>query len=297
MDHILKQLAGFYSRIQLLLEKEHGLLSKKSRYAGVKMERKTGLAQLNSGILVPGKAIAHRVIYEAYEAMLVETFLGLVKSIVKCKAEKFVPFSYRTVIELGTTLADVIFSKEVPDNDKVRLKVISLLTDYASVVDDPVLRRQYEGFLSDEEISTVLKPKERELFLSALSQNSRDTKLVKRMRRKYSDLVSALRQKITPLPFGNPVSLIAIHSAYSHMLHGNLFFLQDFVKREHSWRNELWVYAMPVHAGQNLAYRVAEFLGDVSLKMEIVGIQDELKEFWPKMGAAWRVAIKKMGKA
>jgi hypothetical protein len=293
MDQILKQLAAYYSRIQTLLEKEHALLSKKSKYAGVKMERRTGLAQLNSGIFVPGKAIAHRVMYEAYEAMLVETFLGLVKSVVKCKTEKFVPFSYRTIIEIGTSLADVVFSKEISDKDKVRLKGISLLTDYASVVDDPILRRQYEGLLSDAEISGVLKPAERELYESALSRNGRDTKLVKRMRRLYSDLVSNLRQKVTPIPFGNPVALIAIHSGYSHMLHGNLFFLQDFVKREYSWRNELWAYAMPVHAGQNLAFRVADFLGDNTFQSEIVEIQGELKEFWPKMGAAWAVAIKK----
>lgn len=296
MDQFIEQLAGYNSRIQSLLEREQLLLLKRSKYAGVKMDRKTGLAQLHSRIFVPAKMIAHHAIYEAYESMLVETFVGLVKSVVKCKAEKFVPFSYRTIIELGITLADVVFSKEIADKDKVRLKVISLLTDYASVISDPALRRQYEGLLSDKKFD-VLKPAERELYLSALSLNGRDTKLVKRMRRVYSDLVSSLRQKVKPIPFGNPAALIAIHSSYSHMLHGNLFFLQDFVKREYSWRHELWVYAMPVHAGQNLAFRVADFLGENSIKSEIVAMQGELKEFWPKMGTAWKIAVKTAEKA
>lgn len=289
MKPIIAQLDKFFQQIYSLLEKECEIVSKRSKYSGAKLEVKTGLIQLDSGLLIPSKVVAHRVLYETYEHMFLKTFLGLAKAAVKHKTERFLPFAYRTIFELGVKRADVLFSNGTSAADKKRLKLLSMLVDYGSL-SEAKYHKQFKELYTEEK--DCLTATEKKLFDQVVNLKGADSVLTKKMRQEYTRYLSTLQQKVTPIDFGNHNAEIAIYSGYSHMLHGNLLFIQDAVDREISWRNEFWIYGILIHAGQNLAARVAEYLGDTALQSEIDTLRAELKEFWPKLGAAWEVAIK-----
>ncbi|MCX5785607.1 MAG: hypothetical protein NTX59_07950 [Elusimicrobia bacterium] len=221
--------------------------------------------------------------------MFLKTFIGLIKATVKHKTERFLPFAYRTIFELGLKRADVLFSNETSATDKKRVKLLSMLVDYASL-SEAEYHQQFKKLYAEEKdcLTTI----ERKLYDQIANSKLRDSILIKKIRQEYTKYLSSLQAKITPIDFGGYNSEVAIYSGYSHMLHGNLLFIQDLVEREISWRNEFMMYGILIHSSQNLATRVAEHLGDNDLQLEINTMRADLKGFWPKVGAAWVMGVK-----
>lgn len=260
---------------QLLKEKEN--ISEQNYNDIIKgMFRKTDLYDSDSYMKC-------RILYEFYHIYFLETFIILFKNVSKAKDCYclLLPFTVRSLLEMGINLIDVLFSPSASSNDKSRVKLISLLPDLAVVDSDPNFHGAYKQ-LYDEE-NNNLGNDERNIFNEIYNDLSKgqvpSEEKIKKARECRNRIVNNIMANIKSSPvLKNNIKML--YSWFSHLLHGNVFLVKDVFDSPDDWRNRLYVIMLIV--GGNASFRLAEYLKDSKYLEEVLKLIDDINKFLPK---------------
>lgn len=99
-----------------------------------KIDTSAGLFRVK-GVLIPRGAIEYKIIYDHYEIILLQKFILLVRKTLETKDSPLIPFTLRTIWEMGVKIVDVLFASDVATKKRQHIKLLTTLTDLASIKD------------------------------------------------------------------------------------------------------------------------------------------------------------------
>ena len=276
-----RKIAYYINRIVKILGEEQQILSQNYWLSEQKkIDIKRGVFRRRSGILIPIDVAEYRVLYEGYHINVLESFILLIKEVMKYRKISITNFSLRSLWEIGFTRIDVYFSKDVDPIKEKRARLLSVLVDYA--IKKPLffkkLFRSEKSILKQEEINII----NNYLVLPAsVSVKEERFKIIKELRRKVGMAYSEAYQSITPYPFLANLNLNnkIIPSHLSHFLHGDPYLIKGLMETK-TTEQEKRVFAIIIRSGLNAVNRIGEFINDSKIMNRITKLNSELSAIW-----------------
>jgi hypothetical protein len=239
---IFEQVENTITDILKVLDKQKMHISGRG-YKQNTLDRQSGLVNKN-GIYLFYDDISHRILFDEFDESVLEAYIMIYRKLFKNCEETFAQFALRTLKELGFERIPIIFYKDISLDERNKYKLLIWLADYASLsFGAEESKRDYKRLLNDYRY--LLKDKEAE-FYDTLPKKIKDLnpvesyKLVKRARGMINSFQSKLLPRIPFLPFVREIYVVAMHSSFSHILHGNILLLKDIfeIKRPDAqkWR-------------------------------------------------------------
>ncbi len=250
---------------------------------------------LRNGIYLPLKQ--HRIIYDGYEVQFVDVFNDFFSKMLDEKDCLFREFAIRTISEMGLKDSQILFSPTLTDGEKKRFKTISMLADYAFLgIQHPERKYEYKKLYYDEKNN--LTEKQQLVFLEmsrCLDAKNYDlhTKLVKRIRKLVESTKNDLYKKTKTHKLFRKRNIEGAFSAFSHLIHGNIILLTDFLSKERpKYRNRLRATWALLLSGINTLIQVRDFLETKKVKLDIDSLLDEFEVVSKEMATNWRLLEK-----
>lgn len=281
-DKILEKVIDFIKEIIEILQNQYKLLKQRGYGTQEFNDLKQEQFRLPSGVIVPSKSIEYYILFDHYELLVVQSLIRLQKNIFNKRDSPFIAFSLRTLLDIGINRINVLFADEITRCEKKHLKLLASLIDFVST-DDPLFK-EYFIKLFEAEKSNLLQ-KERQLFQDILSlmKSKNDIELMERVikaRRKLSDVETKILAKIEPLAILNKANTRLFRSWQSHMLHGNPFLIQNVFEAHNKERGKLKAFAILMITGLNSINRLANYLNDPKISLEVKYKNREIETLW-----------------
>lgn len=290
---------GLIRSINALLKQEEALLSERLPYGlQTGLDLKLGLFRRKSGLYVPSKSAEPSILFESYEVLLIKAFQLLLTACSKNSSSQIISFTFRTIMEIGLNRANAIFSTHVSADEKTKIKLLSVLSDYAFM--NSTWGKDWFIKLYDSE-KKIFSAKEQSRIETMIGYPNITRDGIYELRRFCASKISSandLVMKSVKSGAGvNQDSFKAIYGAYSHMMHGNVFQIETALNPDNKARAKVHSRLFIISAGLNFAQRVAEHLADASLTTRIDTLTKQLvpvwNELWKDLVAARATKAKK----
>ncbi|GEM_PF-4329834 len=276
----------------LYLHTEQQILEQRGYSQQQGSDLRQGQVRLSSGLMVPISSIEHRILYDHHESAVLQTLIVLLDNAHSSKENKFVPFSYRTILDIGIKLIDALFAPDIPQQSKKYIKLFSWLTDYASI---PGKQFNYFQKLFQEE-HAKLSPEDR-MFFEKILEHSRKReheslfRTIKKARTRLGVLIQNKSQGCIRLRFLTGIRFDQQYSAWSHLLHGNSLLIKEVFYPSMNEREQFRTYNLVLAAGLNAATRVAIYLDDSNILSVVQGLTQRYDALWLKFVKLWKQKI------
>ena len=123
-----------------------------------------GLVKTKS-LFLPLSSVSHRILYEEYKAVFVGSFLSFYKNLFLNIDNVFTEFSFRTLIETGIEIAQILFSNEVEEIEKKKFILSLLLIDFGILApSNPMFYKDFKKLFKEE--SALLNEKEKKILMN-----------------------------------------------------------------------------------------------------------------------------------
>ena len=279
----------FIRSINALLKQEEELLSERLPYGlQTGLDLKLGLFRRKSGIYVPSKSAEPSILFESYEVLLIKAFRLLLSACAKNSNSQTISFTFRTIMELGLNRANAIFSTSISVDEKTKIKLLSVLSDYAFM--NSTWGKDWFIKLYDSE-KKIFSAKEKSQIEAMVGYPKITQDGIYELRRYCASKISSANN--LALKSGKTISqdsLKAIYGAYSHMMHGNVFQIETALNPDNKTRAKIHLRLFTISAGFNFAQRVAEHLAEPKLTARITTLERELAPVWNELGKELQTA-------
>ena len=103
------------------------------------------------GLYLPYSSVEHRILFDAYEVQFLDMFINFFSEMSKGGEDLFKEFAIRAIAEMGLKDSQILFSPDLPENEKNRFKTIIMLADYAFLgFNHPSRTSEYKKLLNDQ---------------------------------------------------------------------------------------------------------------------------------------------------
>ena len=285
-ENILEEIENYIERMINCLKCGVSVLERRG-YGNQKInDFNSGYIQM-SGIFIPLKSIDYRILYDHYEIILLKSFINLIENTLKYQKSPLISFTFRTIQEIGIMKLDVFFANEVSQDEKDRIKLFALLTDFIAM-DGPEFNEQFSKLYTHE--NHRLSSSEQQVFNNIISTQDQvvEKRLIKKARTNLGNTFENFHKKITPHPFLTKDHLKILGSWWSHLLHGNPFLINNAFDPKASWRDEYRFYAVALISCLSATRRIVNYSKDPSLISNSNSIDSEFNLQWNKLIVSWK---------
>ena len=260
---------------------------------------KMGLVRTRSSLYVPLTSVSHRILFEEYSLVFIKSFLSFYKNLFSNINNVFIEFSFRTLIESGIEIAQILFSNEIEKEERGEFILSLILIDYA------ILAPRHPSFLRDlknlfKEESGLLNEKEKDIFNEILESiesedKNRLDKAVEKALRENNVLQKKLLLKTKTADFLNIKKIYYLYSWYSHLLHGNVFLTNNlFEETDNPYQHKLRSHYILLFTGCSFLYQVQNQVTKEDTKSKINQIIEDFKNIEPDIKNFWGKYLKLM---
>lgn len=283
------------TRVQHILEKQFTELN--SNFYG-SSQKASDLKQnliRYKGFYVPASHFDHKILFDGFEVNIVEMFIDFYKAIHGRKEKDvFAEFSLRTLSEISFKKIQLLFTNETTTREKNRLKLLTLLADYAKLgIDNPKHQNTYNKLLNEFDDCLTIKQKSlcKDLIDNIKKKNSEAAyKLVRELRREINITQNNLFDKVGLLPIFRKEQLYVMFSEWSHLLHGNMFLLRDvFSNKRPAYRHKLRVYWNLILCGINAVNYIGKYSQSIDYSSELRKVNTMFRNIKKNLAKYWRV--------
>lgn len=280
-DKIFQEAQEIIDEIASILKRQFELLKSRGYGNQKKSDLRQGLVRKN-GIYILLNSIEHRILFDGYEAALLEAYIDIYNNLFERWEEAFAQFGLRTLHELSFEKIQILFDKDIPQDKKNKYKLLIWLVDYASISkikenanSYTKLLNEYKGLLTQEEYDFY------SCLLTKLETNTplEGYKLIKAARKKINPLQTSLSASTKSLLFIKELNILALSSSFSHILHGNVLLLKDIFQFKRRNAQQLRIYWALMLTGINVINRVGNDLNDLTLNEKISGVNENFRTF------------------
>lgn len=243
-----------------------------------KADLSAGIIRTKSGIVQKLSDVKPRILLDGYEKQFLSTFITLINKCLENPANPFLSFVFRTLMEMGITRANALFSVGVDDALKRQIKVLSVLVDYFYIPEKWAQDWFNELYSSEKKIFTDYEQKKIESF-------EKTTKGVKDFRQFCDSKIKSAHSKVmSGATYFNSDKFRSLYGAYSHLMHGNVFQLEVSLKPDNLERVSVHGYMFVVSSGSNFVQRLSEHLQDPGLSVKVSDMTRDLPDVWGELG-------------
>jgi len=268
--------------------------SSKSQYKKQLLrDLKTGYV-IVKGLYRPFTSISHKILFEEYRMVHFQGFLNFYKNIFSNIDNYFTEFSYRTLIDIGVEITQIIFSEDIEKGEKERFILNILLTDYGILAfNNPIYLKDFENLLIEKAdlLNNVEKSNFNEMLNSIKMKNIDElNNFLEKAMKSNSKTQFNLFQNTNTADFLSINKIKNLHSWFSHLLHGDIFLINSIFKEyKNPYQHKLRARYLLLFIGCNFLYQIKNQTNINDLKNSInkviedfKNIETDIKKFWNK---------------
>lgn len=216
-----------------------------------------------------------------YQKVFIQAFLRLYHDIYDNKNNKFIQFSFRTLIEMGMEDSFILFNKRVPEKDRRNYILLTLLTDYALTSQkDSSFEQWFDSvFNTNMNMLTPVQVFQMRQYIRKLKTKKIDDNYMKMLRsvrrlifKKKNEIID--RHKIKD-HFDIDVDVIL--SSHSHILHGNPFLINRLLKNNHIEHEQLTLFCLTI-SGLTFLKNISQSVQNASFIAAVQLLNNKIEE-------------------